>query len=330
MNKLGFYTKNFTPAVIEAIKMVKPPTLLTQLDDISVLEDMRRGRSPDTFVVGRFHFPIRNHHPMLKHTEGHILEHEDPEEFGHILAKHCIEFNFGLGTRRVNDRLLIDAWMTLNEAIPGPASEPWQRNENNEREKYIRHAQAYDTLQVAFLETLQEKGLQAVAFNFAAGNWMSGEDYLTHFPKTLEAYTYLGFHEYAWPHMDPTKGKSACGSYREIMKPIQQKYGSRHKVIMTEAGLARAYATGDTGDVGWLHREELEPGVFRQAVSKESYTESLHWYNRHLMEDDYVVGACLFQMGAEALWETFEQASLIGELHQLAMALPADASQAVA
>ena len=57
MNKLGFYTKNFgAPGVIEAIQEVKPPVLLTELDDKGVLRKMRGDWSPDTFVVGRFFF----------------------------------------------------------------------------------------------------------------------------------------------------------------------------------------------------------------------------------------------------------------------------------
>ena len=100
-----------------------------------------------------------------------------------------------------------------------------------------------DTLQVAFLERLRAEGLEAIAFNFAAGNWITGEDYINYFPKTLEAYTYLGFHEYGWPHMNPDESetKSGCGFYHDLMTKIRQEYGDRHRIIMTEAGLARMY-----------------------------------------------------------------------------------------
>lgn len=299
MNKLGFYTVNFgQPGVVQALQEVKPPVLLTHVNDIGALQNIRRQWSPKTFVIGRFVFPFTAPGASAMFNQGadDILTHEDPEAFGQALAQYIIEFNFGAAKQRINNRLLIDAWMSLNEALPGPNSTNWQHSAA--REQIVKQAAAYDTLQAAFLKKLQQEGLEAVAFNFAAGNWITGVDYQTYFPKTLQAYTYLGFHEYGWPHMDASQPdtKSSCGIYRQVMTPIRQKYGSQHKVIITEAGLTRAYTDATAGDVGWLSPPPL---------SEDSYKASLKWYNQHLVADDYVLGACLYQVGTGAGWETF-------------------------
>ncbi|UCC88683.1 MAG: peptidoglycan DD-metalloendopeptidase family protein [Anaerolineales bacterium] len=322
MNKLGFYTKNFgAPGVIAAIESLKPPVLLTELDDKSILRKIRNELSPDTFVIGRLFFP----HSL----QGPALDHPDPVKVGIELAEHILAHDFNFATQRgQNGRLFVDAWMSLNESIPGPASAVFKEHPD----LIARRSATYDTLQVAFLERLRAEGLEAIAFNFAAGNWITGEDYLEYFPKTLDAYTYLGFHEYGWPHMNPDEPgtKSGCGFYRDIMARIRQDYGDQHRVIMTEAGLARMYMHSKVhpqddrpekdADVGWLYGWD--------SVSEESYKRSLRWYNQSLVENDYVIGACLFQVGPGGKWVTFRHTgednqgqtlTLMDELHAMAL-----------
>ena len=62
----------------------------------------------------------------------------------------------------------IDAWMSLNEAVPGPGSDQFQEKP----EETSRRLAAYDRFQVAFHHRLQEaRGVDAIAFNFGAGNF---------------------------------------------------------------------------------------------------------------------------------------------------------------
>ena len=60
MNKLGFYAQVTTgiPGLVEAIRDVKPPTLLTHANDRGLLQAIRRDLSPDTFIVGRLHLDV--------------------------------------------------------------------------------------------------------------------------------------------------------------------------------------------------------------------------------------------------------------------------------
>jgi hypothetical protein len=299
MNKLGFYTKNFgAPGVFDAFRDVKPPVLLTELDDKGMLRRIRNELSPDTFVIGRFHFTPGEQDAML--------DDPNPVAVGIRLAEQALTHDFHFATQRGQDgRLFVDAWMTLNECIPGPNTDVFK----SDPETMKRRAAAYDTMQVAFLNRMRQEipDVEAVAFNFGAGNWAEGEHLIEFFPKTLEAYTYLGFHEYGWPHMDPDApdASSGCGNYRKVMEVIRQELGDRHKVVITEAGLARMYKHPEGNDVGWLFPED--------SVPEESYKESLRWYNQHLLEDDYALGACLFQVGPGGKWVTFRHTGLDNE-----------------
>jgi hypothetical protein len=300
MNKLGFYTQN-NQGVHEYISRIQPPVILLHAWDQGLLQEIRQFRAPDTFVIGRMDYigGPGNQTPVRDLVTA-WLESEDPAAHGRAYAEHILTDNFGLAQKRENGRLLVDAWMSLNECIPGPASGAFVRG-GEERAEIERRLRAYDRFQVAFRQKLMEAGIEAVAFNFGAGNFTEASHYLDYFPQTLNSYTYLGFHEYGWPALnkavDPAAVSSA-GSYRPIVEGIRQRTGRSYKVIITEAGLARMYKHQDAaGDVGWLYPPD--------SVSQDHYWRSLDWFNDYMVQDDYVLGACLFQVGHGAGWETF-------------------------
>ena len=306
-SKLGFYCEvTTTPGLVDAIREVQPPTLLTHANDRGLLQAMRRHLSPETFVVGRLY--------VDRHVQDAWLNSSDPEEVGRAFAEQVLGHDFGMALERgENGHLLIDAWMTLNECLPGPASNAYQKGTAEERAAIRRRANAYDRFQVAFRDRLKEADseLEAVAFNFGAGNFVAPDGYLDWFPRTLASYVYLGFHEYGWPalseDLDPDAASSA-GTYRSIMQGIRERHGDHLYAIITEAGLARMfkYAEFPPGDVGWLY-----PG---EPVSQQDYWRSLEWYNSLLWEDDFVLGACLFEVGHGGQeWETFRHLGVDNE-----------------
>jgi hypothetical protein len=308
MNKLGFYIQH-NQGVHEQINNIQPPVILIHAWDQGLLQEIRQFRSPNTLVVGRMDYigSPGNQTPVARLVE-QWLDSADPAAHGRALAEHILNDNFQLAQKRENGRLLVDGWMSLNECVPGPASAAFGRG-GAERAEIERRLRAYDRFQVAFRNKLMEHGIEAVAFNFGAGNFTEASHYLDYLPETLNSYTYLGFHEYGWPALTPALNPgaaSSAGSYRPIIEGIRRRTGRAYKVIMTEAGLARMYKHQDgAGDVGWLYPPD--------SVSQEEYFRSLDWFNDYMVQDDYVIGACLFQVGHGAGWETFR---LIGQDNQ--------------
>lgn len=290
MNKLGFYVENTTVAFLrDALREVKPPAILVHAGDRGLMREIRRELSPDSFIVGRYFVPLSEQEAWINGP--------DPEARGRALAESILGYDFGYATERgSNGRLLIDAWMALNEPVRGPAS---FATGVLDHEAAMR-ADALDRFQVAFREKLQTQGLEAVAFTFAAGNYTQPGHYIDHYPRTLVSYRYLGFHEYGWPSLMPRNGTATSALfYRRCMAGIRQRFGDRHRAIITEVGLARMYKYPHdaAGDVGWLY-----PG---ETISQEQYWDSLRWYNDELSKDAYVIGCCLFQVGHSGRWETF-------------------------
>ena len=298
MNKLGFYVHVSTiPGLVEAIQAVQPPVLLCHADNRGLLRDMRRGWSPNTFVIGRLF--------LTPSQQDNILAQPNAEEQGRAFAEQVLRHDFEMARERTSDgRLLLDAWMALNEAVPGPASlkgyQPGIALESLDGySEMARRADIFDRFQAAFLARLHQEGLEGIAFNFATLNWIEGEHYVRFFPRTLTEARFLGFHEYGWPMMIPGGPQSAvsgCLIYRGVMDVIRKQYGDRHRVVITECGLARAVKMG-MPDVGWLFEQD--------SVSEDQYGESLRWYNQELVRDPYVVGGCLYEVGHAGDWYSF-------------------------
>ncbi len=290
MNRLGFYVENTTvPFLRDALRKVQPPTILVHIGDRGLLREIRAGLSPNTFMVGRMFVDQAQQTAWLTSS--------DPAAQGRAFAEQIINYDFALAKERgANGRLLIDAWMSLNEPVRGPASFPDGKPDAETRQRL----DALDKFQEGFYLRLKVDGLEAVAFNFGAGNFTEASHYLDYFPRTLATYTYLGFHEYGWPTLEPSTGASTSALlYRRSMPDINKKYNNRHKVIITEAGLARMYKYPNdaAGDVGWLY-----PG---ETIPEEKYWTSLKWYSAEMVRDGYVLGCCLFNYGPTGRWETF-------------------------
>lgn len=306
--KLGFYLHSSDDArfgLSGLIEGIKPSVILIHMDTKNdmLLNEMRQFRSPDTFVIGRLY--------LENAEQERLLDRADPAEAGRELADRLYSQNPDFVRQRYpkddpSGRLLVDAWMSLNECVPGPSWEEWTAKKD-EQPKFTRRAASYDLLQVAFRARLREHvhDVEAVAFNFGSGNFQLADQYIRQFPRTLASYTYLGFHEYGWPALSATLTapnqpvKSDAGKFRPIMDGIRAKYGNRHTAIITEAGLARAHLKGGdkAGDVGWLNA--LEP------LTQEAYWQSLQWYNGVLGQCDYIKGACLFEVGWVQDWRSF-------------------------
>ncbi len=187
-NKLGFYLHSSQDqhGLWSLVERIKPPVVLIHMeskDDI-LLTQMRQFRSPNTFVIGRL--------GMDGNEQGAFLNDADPEAAGRRLADKIFEKDRSFVQKRFPDneggKLLVDAWMSLNEPIEGPSWDGAAQQDAawhaENREKHRR----YDIMQVAFRRRLREHvpGVEAVAFNFGAGNFKQAQQYLDLYPNTLK------------------------------------------------------------------------------------------------------------------------------------------------
>ncbi len=329
-HKYGFHTNRTGNDVLDAIRRIQPSVIKALDHDVGFWTEVRT-ILPDVFLVGRVAVPQQAQSRFV----------DDPRGTGRSFAEAILRLEANRAT--VAGRPLFDAWESFNEAVPGNAPADVKR--------------AYDDFQVAFAQPIKQAGFEPLAMNFGTGN-MLGDDFLAYFPGTLGTYTYLGFHEYDWPdiwrlHCQNIAEKGEDGMwlalrYRRIMAQVRKLYGNRHKIIITECGMTQGVLGGR--DVGPWHPPTVAPNVFDELKSKprfyvgcpagipheatgelrpdqglteDWYWQSLMWYNYELMQDDFVMAALLFVVGAVHPWETFEHlGGIIDRLEEFQQSKP--------
>lgn len=291
-HKYGFHVNRTGEDVFQSIQRLKPRVIKSLEHDVGFWRRVRQIH-PDAFLIGRLFVPAQE--------QDHFVR--DPKGIGRGFAERILALE--ANQAEFNGKPLFDAWESYNEIMPGHASGDLKRR--------------YDEFQVAFGERLKAGGFEPVAMNFATGN-MRGKDFLEYFAGTLETHRYLGFHEYDWPdmwrlHKENIEEKNEGGMwltlrYRRTMalEGVRARYGNQHTVIITECGMTQGVQGRD--DVGPWH--ESHP------ISPERYWRSLLWYNHELMQDPYVLAACLFVVGAVTPWHSFEHlGDIMDRLDQL-------------
>jgi len=292
MHKYGFHVNAASGRVFDAILRVRPRIIKTLHHDVNFWRRVREVH-PTVFIIGRLFTPNQE-----------FLS--NPEDRGREFAERILREEVNRAT--FQGRPLYDAWESFNETIPESVGPDVMR--------------AYDAFQVSFGQRIQAAGFEPVAMNFGTGNFL-GHHFLENFRGTLETYRYLGFHEYDWPtlwrlHMESEAvngGMWLTLRYRRTMNQVRQAYPGRHRVIITECGMTQGVHPQGVGDVGPWHPSH--------PILEDDYWASMMWYNDELMKDDYLLGACLFVVGAISPWESFEHlGGIVDRLERLKESVP--------
>jgi len=211
-----------------------------------------------------------------------------------------MDFGGGIATEEIVKQGLVDLCEGYNEILGETASPA-------EHQKYAK-------FQIGFKDGLGGAA-QPVAFNFGTGN-MDADLIAEYYGEVLEAYDWLGFHEYDWPTMDRLHlqgladgngGMWLALRYRRIMEPIINALGNNWSVVISECGMTQGVLAGR--DVGFLHPDNTiqgDWGDYPTPIDNEAYWDTLQWYSDELMRDDYVAGTCMFVTGNLPPWNTFE------------------------
>ncbi len=278
-HKLGFHINAISKPVADAIVRIRPKLIKTLHHDANFWKTARQVL-PDTFIVGRLFTPNQEFA-------------DDPVKRGRAFAERILKEE--VNKFQVDGKPIYNAWESYNEVMSETTPADVQKK--------------YDDFQVAFAEKIRAEGFEAVGMNFSAGNFL-GEQFLQNFPGTLETHKYLGFHEYDWPTLDRLHkigladgngGMWLALRYRRIMQKVREKFPNRHTAIVTELGMTQGVVGGP--DVGPWNKDN--------PISPDDYWQSLLWYNSEILKDDFVLGACLFVVGAINPWESFEHLGIM-------------------
>jgi len=309
-HKYGFHINGPRRDAFDAVFRMRPRIVKTLDFSVDVMKRMRQ-EIPDVFLIGRLAVHPQDFGQMRNSHAPMSTRIRQAQQKGWEMAERILREEVNRDIHHVNGKQIFNAWESLNEIFPESVS--------------VDEQKLYDEYQVAFGKVMRSAGFEPVGMNFATGNF-KGQQLVSNFPGTLEMYKYLGFHEYDWPTMDrlhniglnesPTpknikdrvpevgEGRGNDGMWltlryrRMLFDGVRQKYGDKHTAIITECGMTQGVQGGP----------DLGPWDPNHPIAIDDYWESLMWYNSELMQDDFVMGGCLFVTGAAGNpdWETFE------------------------
>lgn len=138
---------------------------------------------------------------------------------------------------------------------------------------------------------MAQEGLKACIGNFSTGNpdlplWV---DFFPAIDAALAHGGILGIHEYGTPmqqYFDEVAGEGwLCGRYRKLYRQYLIPNDKVIPLAITETGV-----------------DVIPPVGWKNHFTEDEYLDQLKWYDRLLLEDDYVLGATIFALEIPGWW----------------------------
>jgi len=249
-----------------------------------------RSLAPNTIIVARVDIPQVDLSTMT-----------DPKSAARAFADLLLPI--ATAPRRL---AAIDAWESFNEPTPG---DPEQMSRLAEFEAHR-------------VEMLAQAGVRSCIGNFSSGN--PPLEWWPQFRPALEAAKrhngYLGLHEYSAPTMQYGTPQDPLGwgvngaeegwltlRYRKAYRDYLEPNNLVLPLLLTEVGIDGLVTNrpGPEGK-GWRDFGDFWAGLGMGSDTPGNYIEQLAWYDAHLQQDAYVLGAAIFAGPASPGWESYE------------------------
>jgi hypothetical protein len=196
---------------------------------------------------------------------------------------------------------------------------------------------------LADFETERTRLLAAAGVRSCVGNFGTGQPPLELWPSFYPALQavqqhngFLGLHEYSAPEMwfgagdnqnHPESDEGDEGwltlRYRKVYRQYLQPAGLAVPLLVTETGVD-GLVQGRPGPAGNGWKDFAN--YWRQqgyvtTTAEGFYVEQLAWYDRHLVQDDYVKGSAIYALAGPTGWESYEIAGPVADILRQYMAV---------
>jgi hypothetical protein len=289
-SKLGIFIGRNEPRIREMLKTQNVAIVKTLEYDPNFAQEIKQ-YAPQALLIGRIDLPQVNVNDM-----------NDPKGAAQAFADKLLPI--ATEPRRL---AAFDAWESYNEPVIDNAEQMGRW---------------------AAFEAERTRLLAAAGVRSVIGNFSTGTPALELWPQfrpaieaALAAKGYLGLHEYSAPTMQWGTGQELLnwgveGSdegwltlrYRKVYRSYLQPNHLELPLLLTELGIDGAVGghPGPKG-LGWKDYRGYWEGELGMAPGGAgNYVQQLAWYDAHLMQDKYVLGAAIFAAAAPPGWESFE------------------------
>jgi hypothetical protein len=289
-SKLGLFVGRNDPRIREMLRTGNVALVKTLEYDPGFAEEIKQ-YAPKTLLVGRISLPQIN-----------LSEMNDPKGAAQAFVDQLLPI---AGDPR--RKAVFDGWEAYNEPVVDNAEQMGR---------------------LAAFEAERTRLLAAAGVRSVVGNFSTGTPALELWPQfrpaieaVLATQGYLGLHEYSAPTMqwgtnqellkwgvDPGDEGWHTLRYRKVYRGYLQPNKLEAPLLITETGID-GMITGHPGPSGkgwkdytgyWEHDLHMGPG------GPGNYMQQLAWYDAHLQQDKYVLGAAIFAAAPPSDWQSFE------------------------
>lgn len=287
--KLGLFITRNDPRIFDLLRTGNVTLIKTMEYDPNFAAEIKQ-ISPRTLLVGRIDL-----------DQVDLAGMNDPRAAAQAFADRLLPI--ATEPRRL---AAFDGWESFNEPVAS----------DEEQLARLGEFEAHRT------RLLAAAGVRSVVGNFSAGQ--PPLEWWPRFRPALEAARehkgYLGLHEYAAPtlqyltNQDPLGWGVAAANegwltlrYRKVYRNYLEPNGLVLPLLLTEIGVD-GLITGRPGPKGkgWKDFAGYWAELGMGADAPGNYMEQLAWYDAHLQQDPYVLGAAIFAAGASPGWESYE------------------------
>jgi hypothetical protein len=196
---------------------------------------------------------------------------------------------------------------------------------------------------LADFEAERTRLLAAAGVRSCVGNFGTGQPPLELWPSFYPALQaiqqhngFLGLHEYSAPEMwfgagdnqnHPESDEGDEGwltlRYRKVYRQYLQPAGLAVPLLVTETGVD-GLVQGRPGPAGngWMDFADYwRQQGYVTTTAEGFYVEQLAWYDRHLVQDDYVRGSAIYALAGPTGWESYEIAGPVADILRQYMAV---------
>ena len=288
-SKLGLFVTRNDPRIFDLLRTGNVSLVKTLEYDPNFVTEIK-SISPKTLLVGRMDVPQVN-----------LAEMTDPrataQAFADLLLPVATE------PRRL---AAIDAWESFNEPTL------------SDQDQMSRLAE----FEAHRVELFAAAGVRSCIGNFSSGN--PPLEWWPQFRPAIEAAIkhkgYLGLHEYGAPTMQYGTPQDPLGwavndaeegwltlRYRKVYRGFLHPNKLDIPLLLTEVGIDGLITNRPGPDgKGWVDFAGFWDSLGMGSDAPGNYIEQLAWYDAHLQQDPYVLGAAIFAAAASPGWESYE------------------------
>ncbi len=288
-SKLGLFVTRNDPRIFDLLRTGNVTLVKTLEYDPNFVAEIK-SISPKTLVVGRMDVPQVN-----------LADMADPKAAAQAFADQLLPI--ATEPRRM---AAIDAWESFNEPAPG------DQDQMSRLAEFEAHR----------VELFAGAGIRSCIGNFSSGS--PPLEWWPQFRPAIEAAIkhkgYLGLHEYGAPTLQYGTSQDPLGwavngadegwltlRYRKVYSGYLKPNKLNIPILLTEVGIDGLVTNRPGPDgKGWIDFATYWDSLGMGTDAPGNYIEQLAWYDAHLQQDSYVLGAAIFAAAASPGWESYE------------------------